>query len=322
MGILVGFLRLFFKVVGEIIVMLWLQFGLAIFAVAATLTNAYWMILECNLIYLSKSSLHATWTNMNGTIEMYVKLAVLAVYALVVLQTILIQATSRITAFVFKKNDAVVAIDKDVERKFKAIDWYIHLSVAALVFGEYQLNKNGASFGRNHSALLTVPMFVLEMTAIMYVSWYVASTQIKYLLSVNVMAAFGVGSQTTRAAKGAALERETASLFQNAGWETHQVGGSGDFGADVLARNPQTGHSVAVQCKNYSGRVGVEAVQQVIGAREFYKTKEAHLVFRGRLTDAAARLAKAANVKVTKAGGAQITTGMTRKFLIGSKKVS
>lgn len=44
---------------------------------------------------------------------------------------------------------------------------------------------------------------------------------------------------------------------------------TGDFGVDILAE--KNGISYAIQCKKYSGKVGVDAVQQVLAGKGYYQ---------------------------------------------------
>ena len=52
---------------------------------------------------------------------------------------------------------------------------------------------------------------------------------------------------------------------------------TGDFGADVLAIAPDK-TKICVQCKMYNTAVGVSAVQEIIGAKSFYKCERASVV--------------------------------------------
>lgn len=61
---------------------------------------------------------------------------------------------------------------------------------------------------------------------------------------------------------------------------------TGDHGCDILAVNPQ-GLSVVIQCKRYSGAVGVHAVEEVDSARNFYKRTQAIVITNSTFTPAA-----------------------------------
>jgi restriction system protein len=60
---------------------------------------------------------------------------------------------------------------------------------------------------------------------------------------------------------------------------------TGDQGADLLAK--KDGRKIAIQAKRYKGRVGNEAVQEVVGALKFYKADEGWVITSGRFTQSA-----------------------------------
>ncbi|WP_330434485.1 restriction endonuclease [Streptomyces sp. NBC_00825] len=61
------------------------------------------------------------------------------------------------------------------------------------------------------------------------------------------------------------FEQACADLLARDGFErARRVGGSGDLGADVVAWD-DAGRKIVLQCKQYSGRVGSEAVQRFNG---------------------------------------------------------
>lgn len=72
---------------------------------------------------------------------------------------------------------------------------------------------------------------------------------------------------------------------------------SGDYGADIICYDKQ-GNKIAVQCKKYAGSVGIDAVQQVIGAKDFYKCSRAMVITTATFTPAAKNLAEKANVEL------------------------
>ena len=76
-------------------------------------------------------------------------------------------------------------------------------------------------------------------------------------------------------------------MFQRMGYRTEVVGASGsDFGADLVIE--KSGIKIAVQAKNYErGRVGNDAVQQVIAGATYYDCKAALVVTNVSYTKAA-----------------------------------
>ena len=86
-------------------------------------------------------------------------------------------------------------------------------------------------------------------------------------------------------------ESYVGQVFSQRGFGNVQVmGGTGDFGADVLCTD-NGGQRVCVQCKKYTKPVGVSAVQEVIGARGFYGCQRAIVATTTGFTPAARQLA-------------------------------
>lgn len=67
------------------------------------------------------------------------------------------------------------------------------------------------------------------------------------------------------------FEEFTALYFKKRGYTNIDLTPvSGDFGADIIAYNPE-GKKVCIQCKKYSSPVGVSAVQEIISAKLYYQ---------------------------------------------------
>lgn len=98
-------------------------------------------------------------------------------------------------------------------------------------------------------------------------------------------------------ATGAAYERRVAAWMAKNGWEVTLTPPSGDFGADVLARDP-SGHLWAVQAKAWQKAVGVSAVQEVTSARLYYHAHRAAVVAQHGFTPAARSLAARTGVRL------------------------
>jgi restriction system protein len=71
---------------------------------------------------------------------------------------------------------------------------------------------------------------------------------------------------------------------------------SRDMGADLIVR--QNGKVIVIQCKRYAGAVGLQAVQEVLGAKSFYCADEAWVVTDSTFTEAARNLARSAKVRL------------------------
>ena len=90
------------------------------------------------------------------------------------------------------------------------------------------------------------------------------------------------------------FEGYCSELLQTFGFAVTRTGGSGDQGADLIAR--RDGVSVVVQCKLQVKAVGNSAVQEVGAARQFYNTQLACVVSFAAYTASARQLAKKLNV--------------------------
>ncbi len=72
---------------------------------------------------------------------------------------------------------------------------------------------------------------------------------------------------------------------------------SGDFGADIIMSD-KNGDKVCVQCKQYSKPVGIKAVQEIIGAKAYYKCQRAMVITTATFTPAAKELAGTSGVEL------------------------
>lgn len=95
---------------------------------------------------------------------------------------------------------------------------------------------------------------------------------------------------------GVAFEECIKALLRKSGWNVDHTPGSGDMGADLVIR--RNGKMIVVQCKRYSKAVGVQAVQEVLGAKSFYQAQEACVITNSTFTQAAQTLARSARVRL------------------------
>lgn len=69
--------------------------------------------------------------------------------------------------------------------------------------------------------------------------------------------------------EGHDFEYYCADILRSRGFlEVEVTRGSGDYGVDILAE--KDGVTYAIQCKSYSGPVGVKAVQEAYAGRDYY----------------------------------------------------
>lgn len=72
---------------------------------------------------------------------------------------------------------------------------------------------------------------------------------------------------------------------------------SGDYGADIIAYDPN-GIKTCIQCKKYSGSVGIAAVQEIYGAMAYYDCEKAMVITTSTYTNAARELANKTGVRI------------------------
>lgn len=94
------------------------------------------------------------------------------------------------------------------------------------------------------------------------------------------------------------FEEYVAALLRDKGYtNVRTTPKSGDFGADVLAVNPE-GVRMCIQCKLYSKPVGVDAVKEVYAAKSYYECDVACVYSTNSYTQSAKKMAEKLHVKL------------------------
>lgn len=102
-----------------------------------------------------------------------------------------------------------------------------------------------------------------------------------------------------RKQQGYAFEYAVAKRLRWYGYHNIKVTPScGDFGADIIANKGFTRY--AIQCKFYSGAVGIKAVQEALSGKAYYDCDKAMVITNSTFTPAAIELAKKSKVKLKK----------------------
>lgn len=96
--------------------------------------------------------------------------------------------------------------------------------------------------------------------------------------------------------EGDDFEHLIVRLYNAMGYESKRIGGHGDQGGDVIAS--KNGENVLIQAKCYSNSVGNAAVQQAVGARQYYGCTSAVVITTAMFTSEAKSLAKANSVEL------------------------
>ncbi len=93
---------------------------------------------------------------------------------------------------------------------------------------------------------------------------------------------------------GEEFEALLAAQFRQKGYQAEMTPKSKDYGADLVMQREKK--KIVVQAKRYSGKVGIKAVQEVIGAREYYGADLAIVCTNSFFTSSAKNLAKECHV--------------------------
>jgi restriction system protein len=95
---------------------------------------------------------------------------------------------------------------------------------------------------------------------------------------------------------GIQFEYYLKELYLSRGYGVEVTSASGDYGADLVLK--KNGKKIVAQAKRYSKDVGIKAVQEVIGAKSYYRADEAWVVTNSYFTKAARELAQTGNARL------------------------
>lgn len=95
---------------------------------------------------------------------------------------------------------------------------------------------------------------------------------------------------------GTQFEEFLAVLFVHLGYRVQHVGMSHDFGADLVLTSSR--QRMIVQAKRYAGNVGIGAVQEVLGAVQYYRGTRGMVVASSGFTESARELAARSGVEL------------------------
>lgn len=96
--------------------------------------------------------------------------------------------------------------------------------------------------------------------------------------------------------KGSSFERWVAKKLEELGYDVTLTPQSRDFGADIIAE--KDGKRIAIQVKNTKKPVGVHAIQEVLGGKEYYRCQEAWVISKLGFTQSARELAEISEVRL------------------------
>jgi restriction system protein len=88
---------------------------------------------------------------------------------------------------------------------------------------------------------------------------------------------------------GVEFERWIAIIFQQEGFHVKTTPGSSDYGADLILEHGES--RIVVQTKRYKSKVGVDAVQEVVAAMDYYDAEGAIVITNSTVSRQARALA-------------------------------
>ncbi|WP_244933537.1 restriction endonuclease [Neobacillus mesonae] len=95
---------------------------------------------------------------------------------------------------------------------------------------------------------------------------------------------------------GTTFEDYLATILKAKGYRVQQTPISGDYGADLILST--NGKKIAVQAKRYSDKVGIQAVQEIFSAKNYYGVDECWVITNSYFTAPAINLADSNDVKL------------------------
>lgn len=95
---------------------------------------------------------------------------------------------------------------------------------------------------------------------------------------------------------GEQFENYLKCFFEEQGYKVKTTPRTGDYGCDLLLK--KAGKCITVQAKRYSEKVGIKAVQEVIGSIKHYKADSAMVITNNYFTQNAVELADSNQVEL------------------------
>lgn len=141
-----------------------------------------------------------------------------------------------------------------------------------------------SSFNLAKAIAVTIICIVIIEVIIYYKKYKV---RVKYLNS---------GIEIVDKLQGEEFEDFLLAHFQNLGYDAEKTSKTNDYGADLILK--KAGKKTVVQAKRWVSKVGIAAIQEVFGAKSYYKADNCIVVSNNYFTPNAINLAKASNVEL------------------------
>lgn len=171
----------------------------------------------------------------------------------------------------------------------KKTDISFYLLIALLIFGGVFLkNEHQNIFLKDSSDTLMMGLLLIIVLAILGTIFKLLANSIRrnqYLRKTH--------SQMDRM-DGEEFEQFLKAHFEKQGYSVKTTPKSNDYGADLICQ--KGGIKMAVQAKRYKGKVGIAAVQQILGGMNHYSCNVGMVATNSYFSSNAWVLAKKSNV--------------------------
>ena len=201
----------------------------------------------------------------------------------------------------------VILWPKEEKRKAYPIDELLDLLPGAVIFGfVYLWSKTGS---------LTLPIFILSLFvgAVLGLSVYFYRKHKRKLMESGIDLIDGMS--------GSLFEELLQEHFKKLGYKAKMTPATADYGADLILEKEK--ERIVVQAKRWKQNVGIAAVQQVVGAINYYQANKGMVISNSYFTQNAERLARSNNIELwdrdklidflSKARGKKVAQEVTQK---------
>lgn len=170
--------------------------------------------------------------------------------------------------------------------KLKRQENYAYITLLLLyLFAMFKFDKN---MFENNILIITLTG-ILTVSAIIFIQKYYRKykKRKKYL-----------NSKIYEIDKMSGLEFEEllSEFFKSQGYKVSLTKQSNDYGADLILQKNKS--KIIVQAKRYKNKVGIKAVQEIIGAIGYYEADKGMVVTNSYFTTNAINLAKSNNIEL------------------------
>lgn len=160
-----------------------------------------------------------------------------------------------------------------------------------LSLNEYQYNHTIEELLNNNVIVMSDGKYILSNVSIDYTFEY---KQDDIYDTFSKIYDSNIYKEYEKISNGIEFEIFLSTLLNKLGYKSYITQKSNDFGADIIAEKDNIKY--AIQCKFYSSSIGVSAIQEVLGGKEYYNCNIGIVATNSCFTKQAIELANKSNV--------------------------